>query len=70
MRPYQLVLLTADIGHIHVVGTGAKIFQLLASEDVDGHQMDLSVTVLAGFRGAHLDNFARTAFDDDMPVLA
>jgi len=52
------------------VGGGAKIFELLASEDVNGDEMDLGVTVLAGLRGAHLDNLAGAALDNDETVLA
>ncbi len=66
---YELVFLTDDVGHIHVVGGGAKIFELLAGEDVNGDEMDLSVTVLASLRGAHLDNFAGAALDDHKAIL-
>ena len=52
------------------MGGRAKIFQLLASEDVDSNKMDLGVTVLAGLRGGHLDNLAGTALDDDEAVLS
>jgi hypothetical protein len=48
---YELVFLAADIWHIHVVGGWAQFFELLASEDVDGNQMDLSVTVLTSLGG-------------------
>jgi hypothetical protein len=65
----KLVLLTANVGDVHVVGGGAEIFKLLGGEDVDGNQMDLGVTVLAGLRGGHLDNFARTVLDDDETIL-
>lgn len=51
------------------MGRGAKIFQLLASEDVDSDEMDLGVTVLAGLRGRHLDDLAGTALDNDEAVL-
>jgi hypothetical protein len=66
---YELVLLAADVGDVHVVGGGAEIFKLLRSEDVDGNQMDLGVTVLAGLRGGHLDDLAGTVLDDDEAVL-
>jgi hypothetical protein len=51
------------------VGGWAKIFVLLASEDVDGDQVDLGVTVLAGLGGGHVDNLAWAALDDDVTVL-
>ena len=45
---YELVFLAGDVGDIHIVGGGAEIFKLLAGEDINGHKMDLCVTVLAG----------------------
>lgn len=67
---YELVFLADNIGHIHVVSGRAEILELLASEDVDGDEMDLGVTVLAGLGGAHLDNLAGAALDHDETVLA
>jgi hypothetical protein len=66
---HELVLLAADVGYVHVVGGGAKLFELLGGEDVDGDEMDLGVTVLAGLRGGHLDDLAGTVLDDDETVL-
>lgn len=66
---HELVLLAADVRDVHVMGGRAKIFELLAGEDVDGDQMDLSVTVLASLRGGHLDNLARAVLDADEAVL-
>jgi hypothetical protein len=66
----QLVFLTTDIGNVHVVGGRAQLFQLLASEDVNGDEMDLGVTMLASLGGAHLDNLAWAVLDDNMTVLA
>lgn len=68
-RPYQLVFFARDIGHIHVVSTGAEIFQFFASEDIDGNQVNLCVTVLARLRGAHFDNLAGPILDHNVPVL-
>ena len=51
------------------MGGGAEIFELLGSEDVNGNQMDLGVTVLSGLGGGHLDNLAGTVLDDDEAVL-
>jgi hypothetical protein len=67
---YELVLAAGNIGDIHVVGGWAEIFELLASEDVDGDEMDLGVTVLAGLGGGHVDNLAGAVLDHDEPVLA
>jgi len=67
---YELVLAAADVGNVHVVGGRAKLFKLLASEDVDGDQVDLGVTVLAGLGSRHIDNLARAALDQDETVLA
>lgn len=69
MGAYELVLLAADVGDVHVVGGGAEIFQLLGGEDVNGDQMDLGVTVLASLGGGHLDDLARAVLDDDEAVL-
>ena len=52
------------------MGGGAKIFELLAGKDIDGDEVNLGVTVLAGLGGAHFDNLARAALDDYMSVFA
>ena len=67
---YQGVLSAGDVWHIHVVGGWAQIFQLLASEDVDGNKMDFGVTVLAGLGSRHADDLAGTALDNNQLVLA
>lgn len=66
---YEEVLLAANVGDVHVVGGRAELFKLLGSEDVDGNQMDLGVTVLAGLGGGHFDDLARAVLDDDETVL-
>ena len=58
MRTHELVFVPEDVGDIHVVGGGAKFLKLLASEDVDGDQVDLGVTVLASLGGGHVDDLA------------
>jgi hypothetical protein len=65
-----LVFLSSDNWNIHVVGGWAQLFKLLASEDIDGDQMDLSVTVLSSLRGRHIHDLARTALDNDETVLS
>lgn len=65
----KLVFLAADVGNVHVVSGRAKIFQLLAGEDVNGNKMDLGVAVFAGLRGRHFDDLAGAVFDDDETVL-
>lgn len=67
---YELVLATGDVGDVHVVGGRAQLLELLAGEDVDGNHMDLGVTVLAGLRGAHVDDLAGPVLDADEAVLA
>lgn len=67
---YKLVLAARDVGDVHVVGRGAKILKLLASEDVEGDKVDLGVTVLASLGSRHIDDLARAALDDDVTVLA
>ena len=36
---------------------------------IDGNKMDFSVTVLSGFGGGHVDDFARSSLDNDVSVL-
>jgi hypothetical protein len=67
---YELVFATADVGDIHVVGGRAEIFVLLLGEDVEGDEVDLSVTVLTSLGGRHIDDLAGTALDDNVTVLA
>ena len=45
---YKLIFLALDVGDVHIVGGGTKIFKLLASEDVNCNEVDLGVTMLAG----------------------
>jgi len=52
------------------VGGRAEILELLASEDINGDEMDLGVTVLAGLGGRHVDDLAGAALDHDEAVLA
>jgi hypothetical protein len=52
------------------VGGRAQLLELLASEDVDGNEMDLGVAVLASLGGGHVDNLAGAALDHDEAVLA
>ena len=66
---YKLKFLASNVGNIHVVCRGAKIFELLASKDVNGNEMYFGVTVLASLRGGHLDNLARAVLDADVTVL-
>jgi hypothetical protein len=68
-RTYELVLLAADVGDVHVVGGRAQLLELLASEDVNGDQVDLGVSVLAGLGGGHVDDLARAVLDADEAVL-
>lgn len=51
------------------MGGWGEIFQLLAGEDVDGDQVNLGVTVLAGLGGGHFDDLAWAALDDNETVL-
>lgn len=64
----ELVFGTADVGDIHVVGRRTQLFELLASEDINGYEMDFGVTMLPSLRGAHLNNLTRTAFNDNVSV--
>lgn len=66
---YELEFLAGDVGDVHVVGGGRQIFELLASEDVDGNQVDLGVTVLSSLGGGHVDDLAGTTLDHNVTVL-
>ena len=68
-RTHELVFLAADVGNVHVMSGRAKIFQLLAGEDVNGNEMDLGVAVFAGLRGRHFDDLAGAVLDADETVL-
>lgn len=52
------------------MGGGAEILKLLASEDINGDQVNLGVTVLAGLGGRHVDDLARAALDHNVTVLS
>lgn len=69
MCTHELVLLTADLGDVHVVGGGRQILKLLAGEDINGDQVNLGVTVLSSLGGGHVDDLAGTALNDDVTVL-
>ena len=70
VKDYKLILLALHVGNVHVVGGGAKIFKLLAGEDIDCDEMNLCMTVLAGLGSAHFDDLAWAALNDDESVLA
>lgn len=67
---HELVFLAVDVGDVHVVGGGGQILKLLASEDIDGNDVDLGVTVLASLGGGHLNDLAGAALDNNVTVLA
>jgi hypothetical protein len=69
-KTHKLVLPARDVGNIHVVSGGREILELLASEDVQSHQMNLGVTVLARLGGRHVDDLARAVLDHNKAVLA
>jgi len=66
----ELVFLASNVGNVHVVGGGAKFFEFLAGEDINGDKMDLCVTVLTSLRGGHVDNLAGAILDADETVLS
>jgi hypothetical protein len=66
---HKLVFLATDVWNIHVVGGWAEFFELLASKDVNGNEMDLCVAVLASLGGGHVDDLARAVLDADEAVL-
>ena len=52
------------------MGGGAEFFEFLASEDIDGDKMDLSMAVLASLGGGHVDNLAGAVLDHDETILS
>ena len=66
---HELVLLARDVGNVHVVGGREQLFELLVGENVDGDQVNLGVTVLAGLGGGHFDDLAWAVLDDNVTVL-
>ena len=70
MLTYELEFSAGDVGNVHVVGGGRKIFELPAVEDVEGYQVDLGMAVLSSFGGRHIDDLAWTALDHNVAVLA
>ena len=49
---------------------GTEFFEFLAGEDIDGDQMDLGVTMLAGLGGRHVDDLAGAVLDHNEAVLS
>ena len=47
-----------------------KVFEFLASKDVDGDKMDFGVTMLPSLGSGHFDNLARAVFDNNEAVLS
>lgn len=48
------------------MGGWGEILQLLSSENIDGSQVNLSVSVLSGLGGRHVDDLARSSLDDNV----
>jgi len=65
----KLVFLAKDVGNIHIVSGGAKLLQLLTSEDVNRDKVDLGMTMFPGLGGGHIDNFAGTILNNNETVL-
>ena len=64
-----MVFSTGHVGDIHVVGGWTQVLKLLSSENVDGNQVNLCVTVLAGLGGTHFNNLAGPALDDNVTIM-
>lgn len=58
------------MGNVAIVGRGGQILNLLVSEDINGDEMALGVTVLAGFGGGDVNNLAGAVLDHNVTVLA
>ena len=59
----KLIILAADVGHVHVMGRGTDILVLFVGEDVQSDHVDLGVAVLAGLGGGHFHDFAGTTLE-------
>lgn len=66
----QLELGSLDVWNLHVVGRWRQVLQLLTSENVNGDQVNLGVTVLTGLRSGHVDNLTWSTLDDNVTVLS
>ena len=66
----QTEIRTLNLGDLDVMGRGAQILELLTGEDVDGDEVNLSMTVLSSLGGRHLNNLARVTLDDNVSTLA
>lgn len=49
---------------------GTEVLELLASKDINGDKMNLSVTVLASLGGGHFNDLAGAVLDHDEAVLS
>lgn len=56
-------------GSLHVSGRRGDLFVLLSSEDINTSDVRLSVTVLSGLGGGHLDDLAWEALEKDNLAL-
>lgn len=65
----ELVLVTLNVGDVHVVGGGGNVFVLLGGEDVGSDKVDLGVTVLTGLGGGHVDDLRGGGEDDRLKKL-
>ena len=52
------------------MGGRGKIFQLLAGEDIESSQVNLSVAVLSSLGGRHVDDLAWATLDNNEAVLS
>lgn len=66
----QLEFLSSDVWDFHIVGGWRQILQFLTSEDINGNQVDLGVTVLTGLGGGHVNNLTWSTLDDNVTVLS
>ncbi len=65
----NLIIFLDHVGNVDVVGGGANVLILAASEDINADDVRLSVAVLAGLGGTDISNLARTLVDDDVATF-
>ena len=67
-RTYLVLDLLHD-GHHHVVCAGRDVLVLLAGQNVNAHDVDLGVPMLARLRRGHLHDLARVALQEHVPAF-
>jgi len=65
----KLVFSAGHVRHVHVVGGRTNIFEFFSGKDIDGDEMDFSMSMFTRLGGGHVNDFAGPALDHDVTVL-